>query len=152
MSARLLLASLLALAALPAVAQEVLRCAGADGKASYVSDACPAGTSLVRTLPLVEAPSEAEQKMAIQRAQRDVRSAAALDRQRQAAEQRAAREQQLALAAAARQQTLCRRLLAGLGHAQEDLARARSRNRIEAQRRLARAEDQYLEDCGPLRR
>lgn len=145
----LLLAALLALATLTAIAQDVQRCEGADGKVSYASNACPPGTTAVRTLPPAGTPSAADQKAAQQRAQQALRSAAALDRARQAEEERAAREQEQLLAKARKQETQCRRLLTSLRHAQEDLASARPQKRTEAQRRVARAEDLYLEDCGP---
>jgi hypothetical protein len=148
---RPLLAALLALTALPALAQDVQRCQGAEGKVSYANGACPPGTAAVRTLPPAGTPSPAEQKAAQQRAQQDVRRAAALDRARKAEEDRAARERQQRSAEARKQEAHCRRLQTGLRHAQEDLADARPHKRIEARRRVARAEDLYREDCGPLR-
>ncbi|MCU0765228.1 MAG: DUF4124 domain-containing protein [Burkholderiaceae bacterium] len=148
---RLILAALLALAALPSTAQDIQRCEGAGGTVTYASGACPPGSAAVRTLPAVAAPDAAEQQAARQRAQRDARSAAELDRARLAMEQSAAREQQQAVAQASRQQAQCRRLLTGLRHAREDLAEARPAKRAEARRRLARAEDLYRDDCGPPR-
>jgi hypothetical protein len=148
---RLLAFVLLALAALPAMAQDVQRCQGADGKVSYANSACPPGTTTVRTLPPAEAPPAAEQKAARQRAQQDLRSAAALDRARKAEEDRAAREQARQLTAALKRETHCRSLQTSIRHAQEDLAGARPRQRTEMQRRLARAEDAYRGDCGPVK-
>ena len=148
---RPLLAVSLALMALPASAQDVRRCEGADGKVGYASGACPPGTAAVRTLPPAGEPSVAERQAAQQRAQQDMRRAAALDRARQADEQRAAREQTQKLAAARKQEAHCRRLQTSLRYAKEDLAAARSHKRTDMQRRLARAEDLYRDDCGPLR-
>jgi hypothetical protein len=148
---RPLLAALLALTALPAPAQEVQRCQGVDGKVSYANQACPDGAAAVRTLPPAGVPSAAEQQAARLRVEQDVRRAAALDRARAAEEDRAARERQQLLADARRQEAHCRRLQTGLRHAQEDLAAARSSKRMQMQRRLARAEDLYREDCGALR-
>ena len=148
---RPLLAALLALTALPASAQDVQRCQGADGRVSYANQACPAGTTAVRALPPAGAPNAAEQQAARQRAQQDMRRAAALDRARAAEEDRAALERQQLLADARRQEAHCRRLQTGLRHAQEDLAASRSNRRMEMQRRVARAEDLYREDCGPRR-
>jgi hypothetical protein len=150
MSRPLLIAVLLTLAT-PAAAQDVQRCQGADGKVSYANGACPHGTTAVRTLPPAGAPSAADQMAARQRAQQDLRSAAALDRARKADEERADRERQQAMAKAQKLQTQCRRLLTSLLHAQEDLAAARPQKRTEAQRRLARAEDLYRDDCGSLK-
>jgi hypothetical protein len=149
MSRRLLIAALLALAA-PAAAQDVQRCQGADGKVSYANGACSPGSAAVRTLPPAGAPSAADQMAARQRAQQEARSAAALDRDRRAEEERVARERQQAMALAQKQEVKCRRLLTSLQYAQEDLAGAgRAYKRTEAQRRVARAEDLYRQDCGP---
>jgi hypothetical protein len=52
------------------------------------------------------------------------------------------------LAEAKKQKTHCRRLQTAWRYAQDDLATARSHKRAEAQRRVARAEDLYREDCG----
>ena len=148
---RLLIASLTAFGALSAAAQEVKRCEGADGKVSYANGPCPPGTAAVRSLPAAGTPSAADQKAAQQRAQQDVRNAAALDRARKAEEDRATREQSRQLAAAMKQETHCRSLQTSIRHAQEDLAGARPRKRTEMQRRLARAEDAYRGDCGPVK-
>ena len=146
---QLLVALLLALAAAPATAQEVHRCESADGRVGYASGACPPGSVTVRTLAPAGTPSPAEQHAARQRGQQDARSAAALERARQVDEERAAREQARRLTAAKQQETHCRRLQTSLRHAQEDLAAARSNKRREMQRRLARAEDAYRDDCPP---
>jgi len=148
---RVLPALLVALAAVPAMANDVQRCEGADGKVSYADGACPPGTTAVRTLPPVGTPSAADQQAARQRAQQEVLQAAALDRVRLAEEQRAAREHARQLAAARKTESHCRRLQTSLRYAQEDLAGARPQRRVEAQRRVARAEDLYREDCGPPR-
>ena len=145
---RLLAALPLALACLSAVAQDVQRCEGADGRIGYTTGACPAGTVAVRTLPATDAPSAAEQKAAQQRAQQDMRHAAAIDRARHAEDERAAREQAQQLALARKQETHCRRLQTSVRHAQEDLAAARANKRSELQRRLARAQDLLREECG----
>lgn len=147
---RLLAAVLLALAALPAMAHDVQRCESADGKVSYANGACPVGTSAVRTLPPAGSPSAADRQAAQQRAQQEARQAAALDRARLAEEQRAARDQEKQLAAAQKLESHCRRLRTDLRYAQEDLA-GRQHRRVEAQRRVTRAEDRYREDCGPPR-
>ena len=47
--AQFLVAALLTAAA-PAMAQDVRRCEGVDGKVSYANGACPPGTLEVRTL------------------------------------------------------------------------------------------------------
>ena len=145
---RLLAALPLALACLSAAAQDVHRCEAADGRIGYASGTCPAGTVAVRTLPGVEAPSPTEQTAAQQRAQQDVRRAAAIDRARLAEEERAAREQAQQLARARKQEAQCRRLQVSVRHAQEDLAAARAQKRAELQRRLARAEELAREECG----
>lgn len=145
---RLLPALLTALAALPAMADDVQRCESADGKVTYANSACPPGTTAVRTLPPAGSPSAAERKAAQQRAQQEVRQTAALDRARLAEEQRAARDQERRLAAASKLASHCRRLQTNLRYAQEDLA-GRKYRRVEAQRRVARAEDLYRQDCGP---
>jgi hypothetical protein len=149
---RLLLAALIALAALPAAAQDVQRCEAADGKVSYANGPCPPGSTAMRTLPPAGAPSAADQKAAQQRLQQDARGVAALDRARKAEEDRVAREHELALSKAKKQESQCRRLQASLRYAQEDLASARLHKRAEAQRRVVRAEDRYVEDCGPVRK
>lgn len=146
---RLLAATLIALATATAMAHEVRRCEGADGRVSYANDACPPGTTAVRTLPPAGPPSVADQQAARQRAQQQVKQAAALDNARLADEQRAARELERQQAAAARRESHCRRLQTSLRYAQEDLAGAHSHKRTAAQRRVARAEDVYREDCGP---
>ncbi len=148
---RLLMSVLLALAALPAAAQDVQRCEAADGKVSYANGSCPPGTSTVRTLPPAGTPSAADHRAALQRAQQDARSVAALDRSRRAEEERDARDRQQAIAQARKQETQCRRLLTSLRYAKEDLATARPAKRIAAQRRVDHAEDLYREDCGPPR-
>lgn len=140
---------LLALAALPAAAQDVTRCQGPDGKVSYVGGPCPPGTTAVRALPPADAPSAADQQAARERAQKDARSAAALESKRQAAETRAAREQEQRLAKAKKQEAHCRRLETRLRQAQEDLAAAPLKRRAEAQRRVKRAEELHAEDCPP---
>lgn len=144
-------ALLIVLAALPAMANEVQRCESADGRVSYANGACPPGTIAVRTLPPAGSPSAADQQAARQRAQQEVRQAATIDRVRLAEEQRAVREQERQLAAARKLESHCRRLQTNLRYAKEDLAGARPQRRVEAQRRVARAEDLYREDCGPPR-
>lgn len=144
----LLVTALLASASLTAVAQDVYRCEAAGGRVSYANGACPSGTAAARLLPPAGAPGPDEQQAAQQRAQRDVRRAEALDRARLAEEQRLAREQQWQQANARKQEAHCRRLHTAWRHAQEDLAVARSTRRTEAQRRVARAEDLYRDDCG----
>ena len=148
--AQLLVAALLTAAA-PAMAQDVRRCEGVDGKVSYANGACPPGTLDVRTLAPAGTPSAAEQHAARQRAQQEVQRAAALDRARMAEEQRAVRVQEQLLARARKQEAHCRRLQTSLRYAQEDLATARPSKRVDAQRRAARAEDLYREACGPLK-
>jgi hypothetical protein len=142
-----LLAVLLASASLPGLAQEVLRCEGADGKVGYANGTCPPGTATVRALPPAGTPNPDEQKAAQQRAQRDLRHAEALDRARRAEGERAMREQTQQLAQANKQDAHCRRLQTSLRYAQEDLAEARPHKRAEARRRVARAEDLIREDC-----
>ncbi len=73
-----LLTAVVALGTLPAAAQEMQRCEGPGGKVSYAQGACPPGTTAVRTLPPATTPSSADQKAAQQRAQQDLRNAAAL--------------------------------------------------------------------------
>jgi len=147
MSCPRLLPVLLVLAALPVAAQDVQRCEGAGGKVGYVNGVCPAGTVAVRTLPAAGAPGAAEQKAAQQRARQEVRQAAAIDRARLADEERVAREQSKQLAMAKKQEVRCRRLQTSLRHAQEDFAVARPPQRAERQRRVARADDIYREEC-----
>ena len=143
------LAVILATAALPLAAQEVLRCQGPDGRVSYAQGVCPSGTTAVRTLPPPETPSASDQTAAQQRAQQDMRNAAALDRARKADEERAAREQQKALAEAKKQEAQCRRLETRWRQAQDDLAQATPSRRAEMQRRVDRAEALHAADCGP---
>jgi hypothetical protein len=147
---RLMVCASIALA-LPAAAQDVQRCEGADGRVSYANGPCPPGTTAVRTLPPANTPSASDQKAAQQRAQQEARSAAALDRTRKAEEERLAREQEKAQAQAMKQQTHCRRLETRLRQAQEDLAGAKPNKQAEAQRRVKLAEDLYTEDCGPVK-
>jgi len=148
-----LLPGLLALWSLAAaVAQEVQRCEDPAGKVSYANGPCPPGTAAVRPLPPAGGPSAADQKAAQQRAKQDVRDAAAVDRARKAEEERLAREQEQAQAKAKKQEAQCKRLEARLRHAQQDLAGAAPNRRSEAQRVARRAEEAYVEDCGPPRR
>lgn len=146
------LAVIFAMAALPLAAQEVLRCQASDGRVSYAQGVCPPGTTAVRTLPPPGTPSASDQKAAQQRAQQDVSNAAALDRARKADEERAAREQQKALAEAKKQEAQCRRLQTRLRQARDDLAQATPSRRAEMQRRVDRAEALHAEDCGPARK
>jgi len=139
------------LAAQSAVAQELQRCEGPDGKVSYAQGPCPDGTRAVRSLPPVEPPSSADKKAAQQRAQQDVRNAAALDRARKAEEERQAREQAQAQAKLAKQEAHCGRLQSRLDAARKELAEAPAKNRAEVQRRVKRAEQLFVEDCGPLK-
>ena len=148
----LLTAVLMVLAALPAAAQEVQRCEGADGKVSYANGACPPGTAAVRSLPAAGPPSAADQKAAQQRAQQDVRNAAALDRARKAEEERIARAQEKEQATAKKKEAHCQRLETRQRAAQAELADASGSKRTEAQRRLKRAEQLYVEDCGPVKK
>jgi dTMP kinase len=143
--------SIMSLAAAPASAQDVQRCEDASGKVSYANGQCPQGTTAVRTLPPAATPSAADRKAAQQRAQQDTRDAAALDRARQAEEQRIAREQEQAQAKAKKQEAQCRRLETRLRQEQNELAIASSNKRAEAQRRVRRAEQAYAEECGPLK-
>lgn len=146
---RRLLALLIGLAGLPVAAQDVQRCESPDGKVSYRSSPCPPGTSAVRTLSPTTTPNAADQKAAQQRAQQDIRNAAALDRARKAEEERVAREQEKAQAAAKKQEAHCRRLETRWRQAQDELAQATPSKRNEAQRRARRAEQLFVEDCGP---
>jgi hypothetical protein len=148
--ARLLLAALLTVSP-PLIAQEVQRCEAPDGRASYAQGPCPPGTRPVRTLPPAEAPSAADRKSARERGEQDVRNAAAIDRARKAEEERLAREQERAQAQARKQEQHCRRLLSRLSTAREELASASPTKRAEATRRVKRAEELYVEDCGPLK-
>jgi hypothetical protein len=148
--ARLLLVAVLA-SALPAAAQEMQRCEAPDGRTSYVAGSCPPGTRSVRSLPPAEPPSAADQKSARQRGQQDVRDAATLDRARKAEEERLAREQEKVQAQARKQEQHCQRLLSRLNAAREELASAPPKKRAEATRRVKRAEELYVEDCGPLK-
>jgi hypothetical protein len=143
-----LLAALVALSALPAAAQEMQRCEGPGGKVSYAQGACPPGTTAVRTLPPATTPSSADQKAAQQRAQQDLRNAAALDKSRKTEEERIAREQEKAAAAAKKQEAHCRQLDARLRQAQDELDQSTAARRAEAQRRVRRAQTLYVEDCG----
>jgi hypothetical protein len=152
MIARRLLATLLTAAVLPAVAQDVHRCETADGKVSYANGTCPPGALAVRTLPAAAAPSSAEQQAARQRVQQDLRRAAELDRVRLAEDDRAARERAQQLAREHQHEAHCRRLQTSLRHAQEDLAAAALPKRTPAKRRVLRAEERYVDDCGPLKR
>ena len=147
----LLVAALSALAVLPAAAQELQRCEGADGKVSYAHGPCRPGTTAVRTLPPASTPSAADQKAAQQRAQQDVRNAAALDRARKAEAERVARQQEQVQAKAKKQEAHCRRLETRLRQAQDELAAATQNKRAEAQRRVKRAEGLYTEDCGAVK-
>jgi dTMP kinase len=147
----LISALLISLAAAPASAQDVQRCEDANGRVSYASGPCPQGTTAVRTLPPAATPSAADRKAAQQRAQQDTRDAAAIDRARKAEEQRIAREQEQAQARAKKQEAQCRRLETRLRQEQDDLASAPSNKRAEAQRRVRRAEQAYVEECGPVK-
>jgi len=144
-------AFLMSLATVPAGAQDVQRCEDANGKVSYANGPCPQGTTAVRTLPPAATPSAADRKAAQQRAQQDTRDAAALDRARKAEEQRIAREQEQAQARAKKQEAQCRRLETRLRQEREELASASSNKRAEAQRRVRRAEQAYVEECGPVK-
>jgi hypothetical protein len=146
-----LLTAVVALGTLPAAAQEMQRCEGPGGKVSYAQGACPPGTTAVRTLPPATTPSSADQKAAQQRAQQDLRNAAALDKARKADEERIAREQEKAAAAAKKQEVHCRRLDARLRQARDELDQSPQARRAEAQRRVGRAQALYVEDCGPLK-
>ncbi len=147
----LISALLISLAAVPASAQDVQRCEDANGRVSYASGPCPQGTTAVRTLAPAATPSAADRKAAQQRAQQDTRDAAAIDRARKAEEQRIAREQEQAQARAKKQEAQCRRLETRLRQEQDDLASAPSNKRAEAQRRVRRAEQAYVEECGPVK-
>lgn len=149
-TARLLLVAVLAFP-LTSGAQDVQRCEAPDGRVSYANGPCPPGTRPVRTLPPAEAPSAADQKSARERSQQAVRNAAALDRARKAEEERLAREQEKEQARAKKQEQHCRRLLSRLHAAQEELVNASPKKRAEAQRRVRRAEELYVEDCGPVK-
>ena len=144
-------AFVMSLAAVPACAQDVQRCEDATGTVSYANGPCPPGTTAVRTLPPAATPSAADRKAAQQRGQQDARDAAALDRARKAEEQRIAREQEQAQTKAKKQEVQCRRLETRLRQEQEELARAPSSKRAEAQRRARRAEQAYVEECGPVK-
>ncbi len=148
---RLFSALLLSLVAVPAAAQDVQRCEDANGKVSYASGPCPQGTTAVRTLPPAGTPSPVDRKAAQQRAQQDTRDAAALDRARKAEEQRIAREQEQAQTKAKKQEAQCRRLETQLRQEREELASTPSNKRAEAQRRVSRAEQAYVEECGPVK-
>jgi len=134
-----------------AAAQELQRCEGPDGKVSYAQGACPDGTRAARALPPAEPPSAADRKAAQQRGQQDVRDAAAIDRTRKAEEEKQARDQAQAQARQAKQEAQCRRLQSRLDAARKELAEAPAKNRTEAQRRVKRAEQLFVEDCGPLK-
>jgi uncharacterized membrane protein YqiK len=149
---RLLIASLTAFAALSTAAQEVQRCESADGKVSYANGPCPPGTTAVRSLPAAGTPSASDQRAAQQRAQQDVRNAAAIDRARKAEEERLAREQEKEQAKAKKKEAHCQRLETRLSAAQAEFAGASGSKRVEAQRRLKRAEQLYVEDCGPAKK
>jgi hypothetical protein len=149
---RLLLCVALAAAAAAAAAQDVQRCEGADGKISYANGPCPAGTTATRSLPPAGSPSAAEQKAAQQRAQQDARRAAEVDRARKAEDERLAREQEKEQARAKKLEAQCRRLQSRLDAAQQDYVNASPKQRVEAQRRLRRAEQLYVDDCGPVKK
>ncbi|MBK9246172.1 MAG: DUF4124 domain-containing protein [Burkholderiales bacterium] len=148
----LLVAALLASASWSSLAQEVRRCEGADGRVSYADGACPPGTAAVRTLPPAAVPNDGERAAAQRRAEQDLRQIAQIERARQADEERAARQQQQSLAQARKLENHCRRLQTRLDAAKEELDGAsRARQRTQGERRLRRAEDLYVADCGPLR-
>ena len=148
---RLVFALLMSLAAVPASAQDVQRCEDASGKVSYANGPCPQGTTAVRSLPPAATPSAADRKAAQQRAQQDTRDAAAVDRARKAEDERIARDQEQAQARAKKQEAQCRRLETRLRQEQDELASAPSNKRAVAQRRTRRAEQAYVEECGPLK-
>jgi hypothetical protein len=149
-TAWLVLVAALALAQ-AARAQDVQRCEGPGGKVVYANGPCPPNTTPVRTLPPTDAPTSADQKAARQRGQQDVRSAAELDRARKAEDERMAREDAQVQAQRKKQETQCRRLQSRLDAAQKELADTASSRRVEAQRRVRRAEQLYLEDCAPAK-
>jgi hypothetical protein len=119
---------------------------------TYSGGPCPPGTRAVRTLPPPEAPSATDQQAAKQRAQQDLRNATALDRARRSDEERLARDEARVQAKAKKQESECRRLETRLRHAQEDAASATAGKRTEAQRRVQRAEELFVADCGPITR
>lgn len=145
------IATALAAAAGAVGAQDVQRCDGPDGKVTYANGPCPEGTRPVRTLPPAQPPSAADQKAARERARQDQRDAEALDRARKAEDERAAREQDKAQAQAAKVEAQCRRLQSRLDAARHEVAGATSTQRADAQRRMRRAEQNYIADCGPLK-
>ncbi len=77
-----------------------------------------------------------------------MRQAAEIDRVRKAEEQRVLRQQEQGQAQAKKQDIHCRRLQTRLRQANEELTEAKPQKRAEAQRRVRRAEEIYLEDCG----
>jgi hypothetical protein len=146
-----IVATLAACVPFAVVGQDVQRCESPDGRAIYAQGDCPAGTSAVRALPPAGAPSASDRRAAEQRAHQDARSATALERTRKAEEERQAKTSEQALAKAKKQEALCRRLETRLRLAQQELADARPGKSAEAQRRVRRAEANYVDECGPVK-
>lgn len=148
---RPMLAVLAACTPLAVAAQDVQRCESPDGRVTYAQGGCPPGTGAVRALSPAATPSASDRRAAEQRAQQNARNAAALERSRKAEEEREAKANEQALAKAKKQETLCRRLESRLRLAQQELADAKPGKLAEAQRRVKRAEANYIDDCGPVK-
>lgn len=144
----MIVAGLWVVAMTPAMAQDVQRCEGGDGSATYANGPCPPGTRSVRTLPPTATPSAADQAAAAKRAWQDAGKVAAIERDKKAEEGRAAREQERADKEAKKSAAQCRRLDLQLRQAEEELASATLNKRAEAQRRAQRAKALYVQECG----
>jgi hypothetical protein len=133
-------------AALPAIAQTV-RCEDGKGGVLYANDGCPPGTTLKRTLPPPETPSNADARAAQQRAKQDAAQARQVDQKKNEDEQRDARQQASDAKQAAVRERECRRLKQRLAEAEAQAAKAATGKRDAAERRLGRAREDYAADC-----
>ena len=140
-----LLAAALATAG-PAVAQSV-RCESPDGRITYSNTDCPPGSRNVRVVPPAPPPNAADAKAARERARDEQKRAQSLDRQRQAADDKATRERAAQAKKDEARERDCRKLAIRVEQAQRDLDRATLAKRSAAEKRLADARAKHDAAC-----